>query len=87
MLPSFQLLGPRQPVRTTLLCPGNLLAPVAVAVAEQGLLALRTRLRCAGNLLAPIALAVAEQGLLAVWARRKAAQQRVVRVTCPDPKP
>ena len=38
MLPSCQLLGPSQHLRTALLCVGNLLAPIAVIVAEEGML-------------------------------------------------
>ena len=33
-----ELLGPCQPLRTMLLCAGNLLAPIAVAMAEEGML-------------------------------------------------
>lgn len=40
-------IGPCQPLRTTLLCAGNLLAPIAVAVAEQGMLAVWTRRKAA----------------------------------------
>ena len=38
MLPSCLLLGTRQPLRMALLCAGNLLAPIAVIVAEEGML-------------------------------------------------
>ena len=44
-LPSCQLLGPCQPLRTALLCAGNLLAPIAVAVAEEGMLQVWMRRR------------------------------------------
>ena len=45
MLPSCLLLGTRQPLRTALLCAGNLLAPIAVAVAEEGMLEVWMRRR------------------------------------------